>query len=141
MEAYEYHEHTADIQFTARGKNLEEAFKNAARATMNIIVNKESVRPAQKKNINIKGKDLKALLYSFIEEIIFLVDAEQFIPYDMETLKINRLNKQYWLNTIIEGETANDKHEFKTQIKAATYNDMSIKEEKDQVTIKVVVDI
>jgi len=141
MEPYTYIEHTADLQFIAYGKNLEEALRNSIGAVANIIADTETIKGSLKKSITIKGQDLKAVIYNLIEEMIYLLDAEQFVVKKASSLRVNHVGKEYWLTAVLEGDTISDDHELKTPIKAATYNDMFIKEEKEKVTIQCVVDI
>ena len=42
-----------------------------------------------KKNIKVKGKDNEALLYNFLEEFLYLLDAEDFLLNEVETLVID----------------------------------------------------
>ena len=75
---YIYLDHTADIKFQAFGKSLNEVFSNSAYAMINILC-EEKVKEKITKKIKVKGIDKKALLYSFLEEILFLLNTKQFL--------------------------------------------------------------
>ena len=60
-----------------------------ALASFNIIVDTDSVKPALKKEFTISAKRDTALLYDFLEEILFLLDTEGFILSKVESLKID----------------------------------------------------
>ena len=66
---YKFIEHTADIEFDAFGKNLEEVFSNCAFAFVESIC-KEKIKGKVKKNFEVEGKDLENLLYNFLEEFL-----------------------------------------------------------------------
>ena len=45
MRKYEFLDHTADAKFRAYGKNLEQAFTNAALALTNLVTDSAKVKP------------------------------------------------------------------------------------------------
>src|SRR3989338_7602515 len=132
---YKYLEHTADIKFQAFGKSLEEAFSNSAYAMINIICERE-VKSKIKKKIKISGIDSNAILYKFLEEIIFLLNTENFLLSKVSgiTIKGNELKAE------LSGDDLNN-YELELDVKAVTYNEMFIKKEKGEFTIQVVLDI
>lgn len=130
---YKYLEHTADIKFQAFGKTLEEAFSNASYATTN-IVSEEKIKEKITKEIKVKGVDKKALLYQFLEELLFLLNTEDFILSKIKEIKI----KNNELTAILIGDNTKN-YKLNTDIKAVTYNDMFIKEKP--YIIQVVLDI
>ena len=79
MEKFKFLEHTADAKFQAFGKNLEEAFSNAALAMFSVITNTRKVKENVSHDIECSSKDLKSLLYDFLEELVFLIDTENFL--------------------------------------------------------------
>jgi SHS2 domain-containing protein len=135
MKPFEFLPHTADVKFLAYGKNLQEAFANCVLATTRIMT-EDKVLSKEEKTIKIKSSSKQALLYDFLEEIIFLVDTEGFIVGEVKEIKINNLE----LEAVVVGDNG-DNYEILTQIKSITYNDMFIKEEENSVTIQVVHDI
>ena len=137
---FEYFEHTADVKFKAHGKNMEEAFAHAALAMFNVMIDNEIVKPVLRKSFSVRGKDLKALLYNFLEEFLYLLDSEHFLLSKVEKVKIDKMNDEYVLNALVMG----DKHEgYETSgdVKAITYNDMEIKEGPEGCYVQVVLDI
>jgi len=141
MKKYEYFEHTADVKFKAFGKNLEEAFANASFAMFNVLIENNKVKPKIKKSLSVRGKDLKALLYNFLEELLFLLDSEHFLLGDIGNVKIDRIGKEYVLNTIIQGDKTGKDYAITGDIKAVTYNEMEIKENSEGCTVQVVLDV
>jgi len=119
---YEFLEHTADVKFKAYGKTVEEAFVNSARALLETIYQDTGIDAKTEKVIEVEGDDDKALLYNFLEEIIFLLDSDDFIVSEVRDLKIEggRLGA-----TLVGDDTSG--YEFSNDVKAITYNDMSIK--------------
>lgn len=138
MEKYKFFEHTADAKFQAYGKSMEEAFSNAALAMKSIMTEKK-VEGKIKKNIQATGNDLKGLLYAFLEEILFLLDTEQFVLNEVEKISIKEEGK-FIIEAILSGDKA-DKYQICYDVKAVTYNEMEIKEEKDKIMVQVVLDL
>lgn len=142
---YKFLPHTADIKFQAFGNDLEECFTNAGNALMNIIV-KKKVKPASKKIIKVKARDISALLYNFLEEFLYFLDVGDFLVGEIKNLKIlggvKRVGnkKDYVLTCEVYGD---DKKNYKTEgdVKAITYNDMFVRQEKGKFICQVVVDV
>jgi SHS2 domain-containing protein len=134
---FEYFEHTADAKFRAYGKNLEEAFSNAAIAMFNVMLDCNKVKPREEREISVTGSDTKSLLYNFLEEILFLLDSEGFFLNGVKDLKI-RGNE---LTARLAGDTSSEPYETNGDVKAVTYNDMEIHQEKDRCYVQVVVDV
>lgn len=135
MEKYKFLEHTADAKYQAYGKTLEEAFSNAAIAMFSIFSEPEKVKAKIKKTIEVRGKDKKALLYNFLEEFLFLLDSEGFLLHEINKIKITGDK----IKAEVVGEKINESHKLHGEVKAVTYNNMIIDEEKNMV--QVVVDL
>ena len=137
---FEFLEHTADAKFLAYGKTLEEAFANAAIATFEVMTETKRIRPRIEKQIKVSAKKKETLLYEFIEQLLYFIDTEAFLLNKVKTLAITKAKDIWTLRATVVGDNA-AQYDVKTQIKAVTYNDMFIKEDKNKVTIQVVLDI
>ncbi len=134
---YTFLKHTADAKFQASGKNLEEAFTNAALAMTSIMFDVKKIKNKIEKSIYVEGRDEKQLLYNWLEELLFLFDTEGFVLKGVIKLKI----KGGVLQVEIVGDFSDGKYEMLGGIKAVTYSEMFIKKELGKVTVQVVVDI
>ena len=79
---YEYLEEigTADIAFEATGRDLAELFRDAADATMNVMIdNIEAIQPRETRQIELSNDKLDMLLFDLLQELIFLKDAERLL--------------------------------------------------------------
>ena len=143
---FEFLEHTADAKFRAHGKTLDEAFANAATAMFSSMTDCDKVKPAVKKEISVEAADLKALLYSFLEELVFMLDTEDFLlnrvdKLSIEENKIGRVQAPgYALMATVSGDRA-EGYETQSLVKAVTYSDMEVIEKKGACSVVVVVDI
>lgn len=138
---YKFLEHTADIKIQAEGKNLEDAFKQSALALKEAICEKIKVKPAVRKTIKVSGKDRESLLYNFLEEFLYLLDAEGFLLSKIDRIEIKELksigNKQ--LKAEISGDKAG-KYHFTNNVKAVTYNEMMVKKIGEGGKVKYVIE-
>ena len=134
---YEFFEHTADAKFRAYGKNLEEAFSNAALAMTSVMVEPNKIKADEERSIEVSGADIKALLYNFLEEILFLLDSEGFFLSKVKELEIDG----DCLKAVLAGDSSSTPHETHGDVKAVTYNEMEIYMGKDRCYVQVVVDV
>ncbi len=136
--AYKFLPHTADIKFQASANTLKEAFTESVMALKQIIAENIKVNPKERKQISIKGNDLENLLYNFLEEFLYLLDAEDFLLSRINKIKIDE--NTLILKAIITGDKASN-YKFTNNVKAVTYNDMFVKKEKDKYVCQVVLDV
>jgi len=136
MEKYQFLEHTADIKFKAFGKTLNEAFENTALAISEIIAGENKIKPKKGITKNISGDDKENLIYNFIEEIVTLLDSENFLTAKAE---VNVLGNN--LKATFYGDDASN-YKGLDHIKSPTYAEMYVKEtENHNWEIQAVVDV
>lgn len=128
----------ADIAFEATGKSVEEMFESAAIATQEIMVDLKTVKPVQKKHIKLSAKNIETLLHDFLEELVYLKDAEHLI------LTKFKIGITIGVKCSLICEASGDKIDYKKQdlkcdIKAITHH--MFKVEKGPWKCFVVVDI
>ncbi len=141
MKQYEYFPHTADMRFRAYGKTLEDAFANASLAMFNIMLETKKVNPVLERKISVRAKEKESLLFDFLGKFLFLLDSENFALNKVESITIEKKEDAYFLESVILGDELSEKYETKTQVKAITYNEMQIKQEKGIWAINAVVDV
>ncbi len=141
MKKYEYLPHTADMKFRAYGKSVEEAFTNAAIAMYCIMVETGKVKAKATKKIAAEGADLPALLQSFLEQFIILLDTDNFFLSEIKRLSIKKSSRGYSLTAVAAGDEAKNYETIGPQVKACTYNSMLVRQEGKKWVAQVVVDI
>lgn len=138
---YEFLEHTADVKVRVAEKTMEKAFISCAMALKEVIVDKIKVKAKVEKKINVGGKNIGALLYNFLEEFLYLLDAEGFLLAKIKEIKIvKRTGKPFKLTARVIGDKANN-YKFSNDVKAITYNDMEIKTSGGKFIIQFVLDV
>ncbi|MEW5936229.1 MAG: archease [Candidatus Thermoplasmatota archaeon] len=118
MPRFEIIEHTADVGVRAHGSTMEEIFESAALGMMSIICDPETVEGREIKEISVEPGEPYEMLYSFLSEIIYLVDAHAFLFSRFEVRRDGeRLLARAW------GEPMNpEKHTLRMEVKAVTYH-------------------
>lgn len=132
---YKFIEHTADVQFEAYGKSLEEGFSNSAEAMIKSITD-DKIEKVLEKSFDISGKDYESLLYEFLEEILFVFESENLIFAGIKKININKFN----LKCVMYFDYSKN-YNFFSHVKAITYNEMIIKKENNRWILKAVLDV
>ena len=137
--SYKFLDHSTDAIIEINAKDLKEAFSVTADAVINLTLDQDKVKEKESKHFVSQGKDLYYLLFSWLEEIPFILITEGFaikrIEFDIEKKDIYKISAKAY------GETLDlKKHNFKVEIKAPTFYDMVIKNEK-QVYMKFLLDL
>jgi len=70
---------TVDLAYEAFGKTYSELFENAGLALEESMVSLDSIEPTKKYTINKEENNLENLLFSLLEELVYLKDAEQMV--------------------------------------------------------------
>lgn len=126
--SYKSLEHATDAIFEVTASNLEEAFVVAARSVIETILDVDSIEEKQEKTLAVSGKDIRYLLYNWLEEIIILTITDGFAAKTV-TLKIEK-DSEYHIFANLKGEKIDiKKHHFKVEIKAPTFHEMEIKQD------------
>eukprot|EP00055_Hartaetosiga_balthica_P013895 m.73328 g.73328 ORF g.73328 m.73328 type:complete len:154 (+) comp8417_c0_seq3:380-841(+) len=142
---YEYLDHTADIQIHAWGDTLSEAFEQTVVAMFGYMTEIDKVEedPEKMEEFEVTGKDLPELLFNLMDEFLFRFCAENFlICRRVEILELNEGEGECSIKVRGHGEMFDlGKHPQGTEIKAITYSNMQIHNDKPTHDVYVIVDI
>jgi SHS2 domain-containing protein len=138
---FEYLEHTADVYVAAYGRSLEEAFENAALATTEVMTDSNKIEPKVREEVELESDDEKALLYDWIEELLYRFETENKL-FSRFKVHIIREENGVRLEAEISGELFNpERHPQKVGVKAITYHLMEIEKKQDKTTLKFILDV
>ncbi|MGD2106098.1 MAG: archease [Nitrosopumilaceae archaeon] len=125
--SYKFLDHATDAFVEITAKDLKEAFAVTADAVINITIDQDKVEEKEEKEFSAQGKDLRYLLFSWLEEITFVLITEGFAIRRIEFDILE--NGEYAINARAFGETLDlKKHNFKVEIKAPTFYEMKIEQ-------------
>ena len=137
MKRYEVIEHTADIGLKIYGKDLKDLFINAAVGLFSLIVDLTKVDSSVEIELKKEESNKEELLVSWLNELIFQFSARSFIAKGINIVELTD-NK---ITAKIQGEKIDlSKHKILSEIKAATYHDLEVKEVKDGFEARVIFD-
>ena len=86
--SYEFLEHIADVKFKADGTSWEEMFSDAAGALNETIRGDIKILELDEKSFEVEGRDLEILLHNFLEEFVFLLDANDFLVSKIKFIRV-----------------------------------------------------
>jgi len=139
---FRFLEHTADVYVEAYGTSLEEAFENAALATLDVMTEHEKVEPKIEDVLEVEAPDEYALLYSWLEELLvkFELTGKLYSRFKISSIEKTlgglKLKAKTW------GELYDpEKHPSKVGIKSITYHQMEIVKKPKSVTVRFILDV
>lgn len=137
MKKFEFLDHTSEIKIKAFGKTLSKVFENSVLAVSSLISRGKEVKGSKMKEIRIEGGDNERMLHSLIDEVIYLLDAENFI--------VSKANVDFDENVgsmfvKFYGDDSN-KYSGLDHVKAATYAEIYVKKTKGLWEAQFVVDV
>jgi len=132
----------ADIAFEATGKTQEEMFISAADAMMSTqIQDIKALKSKEEKKIALKAGDIERLLHDFLQELIFLKDAEQLLFRDYR-IEIKKVHDGIALEAVCKGEKLDPKrHNLLVDVKAVSWHKFKVEKTEDGWKAVVIIDV
>ena len=132
----------ADVAFEAWGATLEELFKAAADATVNLMVaDLSTITSHEQRTIELEDESLDLLLFNFLQELIFYKDAQKLLLRVRE-IRIERSDGSFKLRAEAHGEELNPaKHELGVDVKAVTLHRFQVQETPEGWQANVILDV
>jgi len=126
MKQFEFLDHTADVQFLAYGKNLNELFENSALALFESMIDTDTIESKMEYTASVNSENIERLLFLWLSELVFIFDSKKYV-FKSFNVDINKKDEEYSLIGKIKGEKIDiKKHKFNSEVKAATYHNMEI---------------
>lgn len=136
--AFKIIDHTADVGIIAYGTDMRQLFSNAALALFSLIIDIESIEEKLQRDLKINSEDRDNLLVEWLNELIYLFDAEHilFNRFEIESLSHNQLKASCY------GERFDPlRHKIKTGVKAATYHLLKVDKDNSGYKAQIIFDI
>lgn len=133
---------TADIAFEATGRDLPELFRDAADATMNVMIdNIDAIQSVETRQIELSNDKLDMLLFDFLQELIFLKDSKRLLMRIREA-QITEQAENYFVKATAQGETIEaERHQQRADVKAVTLHNFSVEQIEGGWIARVLLDI
>ena len=138
MKRYEQIPHTADIAIRVYGKDLKELFTNAAYGMFDIIADLEGLKSSVSIDVNLKAPSKEELLVCWLDELLYNFCTKGIIFFEFD---VSLLNEEQLMVKAYGRHVGENRNRLKTEIKAATYHDLNIKEGPDGLSVDIVFDV
>ncbi|OGW74769.1 MAG: hypothetical protein A2Z72_04975 [Omnitrophica bacterium RBG_13_46_9] len=138
MKRYEQIPHTADIALRVYGKDLRELFINAAYGMFDVIADLEGLESSVSIDINLEAPSKEELLVSWLDELLYNFYTKGIIFFEFD---VNFFNEIQLVAKAHGRHVGQNRNRLKTEIKAATFHDLSIREAKEGLSTDIVFDV
>jgi SHS2 domain-containing protein len=140
---YRYISHTADVEFLAYGKTLEESFHNGLLALFETIAYTKKVSaskdPALTFAMKVKADTIEKLLWYTLQDAISILDSKSLFAYKVSGLKIRKA-KGYTLTAKVHAKRRRDE-DSKLEIKGVSMYELKVEHKKSGFVSRAVVDV
>lgn len=137
---YEILAHPADVKFRTHGATLEDAFAEVVPAIADLVGGPdESRQRTVTRDIELAARNLEALLFDFLDQLILFQDLDGVVVTRATDLRIERTDAGYQIAAVIEAVPI-PPEQPRLDIKAPTYSQMRV-EQTDGWTIEAVLDV
>jgi SHS2 domain-containing protein len=139
---FEQFDHAADVGIRGIGPSAAEAFRQAALALYALVASDPSrVEPARELAFELSAQDLEELLFDFLNELIYLLDAERLVGRELE-VEIEPVAPGVRLRARVRGEAHDpSRHGGIVDPKGATYTGLRVAQEGGGWVAQCVVDV
>lgn len=152
---FEFLDHTADISVRLEAESFEALIEAAARALREILVEDrgagvESAPAAHPPSVAgrievplaIEAEDRESLLVDCLNEILYLFDARELVPAGIRSVRVAGGRGALRLEAVLEAERFEPaRHARKSEVKAATFHGLEVRETTEGVLAEVVFDV
>ncbi|MFP3215177.1 MAG: archease [Candidatus Micrarchaeota archaeon] len=138
---FRYLPHTADIRFVSYGDTFKEAFENAARALLNIMLDTKRISRENSKvgSITIKesARTKEDLVWYVLQDILSKIDEKSLKAFDFKITKLEEAKRKLSGKLFFKDT---DKDYSLLEVKAITPHDLKVEKAK-KWRIHVLVDV
>jgi SHS2 domain-containing protein len=136
--SFELREHTADVAVAARGGTLGDAFAAVADGLATAMCEAIPAEGGERYDLAVRAEDREALLFDYLDELIYRRDVEAVLPVDHEAL-VEGEDEEWCLTGSFRGIPLDAV--VARDVKAVTYSDMRVAREGDKWVAYVVLDV
>lgn len=132
----------ADIAFIAHGPSLSELYRQAARATTEVMLEDlDQLRLEENRNLDLEDEELEILLFDFLQELVYYKDAEQLLLLP-KSVDVTLTQGGYRLQASLAGETIDPRrHSLNADIKAVSLHRFRVEPTEGGWQAAVVLDV
>ena len=135
-------DHTADIGLLCKGETKEALFEAAAEGMFSILTDLDTVSVKDHHTITIKASTYDDLFVQWLQELIYRFSTKHYIYTEFSVTIFLEDSNTIIATGVCGGERIDlDADSIYTEIKTATYHQLSVKKSKSRWAGKVIFDI
>lgn len=142
-ERYKFIEHTADVEFIAYGKTIEELFENALAALFDTMADIKKIEKSKSRTetfrINEMARTLDDLLWFVLQDALSISDAEGLYGYGVK--KLNMLSSGDYVIDLVANARKKEQKLSKLDVKGVSKFDLKIVKTRGGFEASVVLDV
>jgi SHS2 domain-containing protein len=135
---YRFTDHTADFGIQAFGKTLEQLFENAAFALSDLITDTNILEGTHSQPISVGGDARDDLMVNWLREILYLWHGMGML---VKQTSVKEITEFRLMADITYDLYDKDKHEIRNEIKAVTYHQLEVNQNKDGWFANFILDV
>jgi SHS2 domain-containing protein len=139
---YKLLNYMSDALLESYGRDLGEAFANAAMATTSVMLDLRTISSHRVvEEVEVRGFDKANLLYNWIEAVLLKKEIERKVFRSFE-VRVYETSAGYLLKATLTGEHIDPlRHRFKRDVKAVTYHEMKIEDSASRCVVRFLLDL
>ena len=131
-------DHTADVGLRARGDTLAELLAALAEGLAELICPRGQVKAVGGRELTVEAEDVEALTVDFLWEVMTIILFDHFA---VSSVKIRQASATR-VHAVLRGERYDPlRHVLDTEVKAVTYHQLKVAEEKGRWVARVILDL
>ncbi len=131
-------DHTADVGLAARADTLGELMEALAEGLTDVICDRESISPAERREIAVGAEDVEALAVDFLSEVLLAFEVDRFL---VAAAKVSAATPASVTAELVGEPYDPARHDLKTEIKAVTYHQLEVARDGDEWVGRVILDL
>ncbi len=113
-------------------------FVHAAEGLVELMVDAEGLRETVRLEVTVSAPDREALLVSWLNELLYLLDTRGFLP---RRCRITRLGETDVAAELVGDTIDRSRHTVRRMVKAATYHGLRLAQTDGRWEARVILDL
>ena len=136
-------DHTADVGFeVAEAPTLEDLFDESRRALLVTVFEEPPEKGKEERSVRLSAPDLETLLVRWINELVFFVQGDGFVPVRAEIRVREADDGEFSLEGRLTGAPLDlEEHGWQGEIKSATFHGLNVTQESEGWQAQVILDV
>ncbi len=135
-------DHTADVGFEVGASTLEALFDEARRALLITVFEEPPERGMEERAVRLAAPDLETLLVRWINELVFFIQSDGFVPTRTDVVTRSASDGGYELRARLTGAPLDlEGYGWQGEIKSATFHGLDVTRGSEGWRAQVILDV